>query len=243
MSQSGRPTLKLKLSQRPIATTDNDQSPNPQSAVARTPSLKLKVKTNSSSADDARTAKFVEISSQVDAVSSSFAKLKSDRQRKPSRHFDELHDGTSRGSPKPTQRLKVKVKPESAPQQPQTARPGHAQTIKLKHKGKIPKRPLGVGYDSELEDREADPVILDGFLLRFSPGVPEEEFSYVQDAINNGTVGVHTRQGGADIRMRQLDIDGRRGIFYIRGKSYATTMVDLPCLIGGDEVMGQESLD
>lgn len=102
--------------------------------------------------------------------------------------------------------------------------------IKLKTKGKIPKRPQGVGYDSELEDREVDPVILEAFVLRMLPG---EDCDYIRDAIANGTVGVSLLQKGADIRLRFLDVNGRRGILIVRGRQYAFSVVDLPTITEG----------
>ena len=102
--------------------------------------------------------------------------------------------------------------------------------IKLKTKGKIPKRPTGVGYDSELEDREVDPVILEGLILRMLPG---KDCDYIQKSISEGTVGVSILQGGANIRMRFLDVNGRRGILNVQENKYAFSVVDLPTITEG----------
>ena len=102
--------------------------------------------------------------------------------------------------------------------------------IKLKTKGKIPKRPSGVGYDSELDDREVDPVILEALVIRMPPG---DDCEYVRECINNGSVGVSVLQRGADIRLRFLDVSGRRGILTVRGKQYAFSVVDLPTITEG----------
>ena len=122
---------------------------------------------------------------------------------------------------KPTITLKTKEAPSQTP-----ITPG----LKLKTKGRIPRRPLGVGYDSELDEREADPVILEGFILRMQPG---PDCDYVRSAIENGTIGVHRLQGGAHVNMRFLDTQGRRVILHVRDNKYAASMVDLPCIIEG----------
>lgn len=87
-----------------------------------------------------------------------------------------------------------------------------------------------MGYDSELEDRELDPVILEAFVLRMQPG---EDCDYIRECIANGTVGVSVLQKGADIRLRVLDVNGRRGILTVRGRQYAFTVVDLPTITEG----------
>ncbi|RMZ89021.1 hypothetical protein DV736_g3755, partial [Chaetothyriales sp. CBS 134916] len=110
--------------------------------------------------------------------------------------------------------------------------PGAALTphVKFHVKGKIPQRKMGVGYDSENEQSERDPVILEGFILRMLPG-PDRD--YIQQSIENGTIGLSKVQGGASIILRMLDTHGRRGVLQVRDHKYATTMVDLPCLIEG----------
>ena len=120
---------------------------------------------------------------------------------------------------------KIKFKAAAAAHTPIT--PGG---IKLQTKGRIPKRLPGVGYDSELTDRELDPVILEGMMLRMQPG---PDCDYIRDAINKGTMGVHKLQGGANVAIRVLDDKGRRCIVQVRDNNYAATLVDLPCLIEG----------
>lgn len=216
-----RPKLKLSFSQAGSAAaspSNNSQSQLPPQTPSgqhqRTPSIKL-----------------------------SFGKVKPAPSAPVAHHGNPSEDG---GSSKKRKRATPSAEPESAPapkakvpqllklitkQGPSTAKnsaitPG----IKLKTKGKIPKRPTGVGYDSELEDREIDPVILEAFVLRMLPG---DDCNYIRDAIANGTVGVSILQKGADIRMRVLDVNGRRGILQVRGKQYAFTIVDLPTITEG----------
>ncbi|KPI45006.1 Transcription initiation factor TFIID subunit 7 [Cyphellophora attinorum] len=102
--------------------------------------------------------------------------------------------------------------------------------INLKAKGKVQKRKLGVGYDSELSESERDPVILEGMMLRMLPG---PDCDYIRDAINKGTMGISKAQGGADISVRVLDDRGRRCVVRVRQTQYAASLVDLPCLIEG----------
>jgi transcription initiation factor TFIID subunit 7 len=102
--------------------------------------------------------------------------------------------------------------------------------INLKAKGKVQKRKLGVGYDSELSESERDPVILEGMMLRMLPG---PDCDYIRDAINKGTMGISKAQGGADVSVRVLDDRGRRCVVRVRQTQYAASLVDLPCLIEG----------
>jgi len=126
----------------------------------------------------------------------------------------------------PKLKFKPPVKPAAEQQTPQSAAP----MLKLKAKGKVPKRPLGVGYDSELDEREVDPVILEALIFRMLPG---SDCDYIQDAVNKGLIGVHRAQGGADVRLRVFDTHGRRGVLHVRQNQYAFITVDLPCVIEG----------
>ena len=99
----------------------------------------------------------------------------------------------------------------------------------MKAKGKPPKRPLGVGYDSESSDREEDPAIEEEFILRMAPG---EDCEYLRKAVEERRWGPRS-EGGADVRMKFLTRDGRRALVTIRGRHYAASMVDLPCIIEG----------
>jgi transcription initiation factor TFIID subunit 7 len=123
---------------------------------------------------------------------------------------------------------KVAIKlagPKSALQTPIT--PGG---LKLQTKGRIAKRPLGVGYDSELSDTERDPVIHEGFILRMQPG---PDCDYIKEHIRKDTMGTFKMQGGADVGFIVLDDKGRRCILRVRQNKYAATLVDLPTIIEG----------
>lgn len=122
---------------------------------------------------------------------------------------------------------KIKIKPFGKVVAPSPVTPGG---IKLQSKGKIPKRPAGVGYDSELSDTERDPVILEGFVLRMQPG---PDCDYVKDHISKGTIGTFKMHGGADIGIIVLDDKGRRCILRVRQNKYAATLVDLPTVSEG----------
>ncbi|MCJ1288531.1 hypothetical protein MMC34_000059 [Xylographa carneopallida] len=101
--------------------------------------------------------------------------------------------------------------------------------IRLKPKGKLPIRPLGVGYDSEASDREEDPAIEEEFILRMLPG---DDCEYLRKAIEEKRWGPKS-QGGADVRLKFLHHHGRRAVITICGRIYAATLVDLPCVIEG----------
>jgi transcription initiation factor TFIID subunit 7 len=102
--------------------------------------------------------------------------------------------------------------------------------IKIKAKGAPPKREPGVGYDSEGEDIEIDPAIESQFILRMQPG---EDCEYLRKMISEKKIGLPIRDGGADVYMRFFDKEGRRGMVTIRGRHYAASMLDLPCIVEG----------
>ncbi|KAI5299418.1 hypothetical protein KEM55_002185, partial [Ascosphaera atra] len=99
--------------------------------------------------------------------------------------------------------------------------------IRLKSKGEPPRRPKGVGYDSEASDTEIDPALEEEFVLRMQPG---EDCDYLRQAIEEKRFGPPSR-GGADVSFKSLTRDGRRAVVTIRGHVYAATLVDLPCVL------------
>ncbi len=222
---SQRPQLKLKLSKPqipPAGAPPLVQTPVPTSAV-RTPSIKLKLGTPLKGPENAPKPAPSETMSV--GASGSSSKKKRKKQHMPS---DSEDDEIPIRAPKPVIR-KITLNTPSQPAPP--PKPTTAPTLfKLKAKGKAPKRPIGVGYDSELDEREADPMIHEGFVLRMQPG---PDCDYLRKAIEDGTVHLPRSKGGADVKMRMLDTLGRRGILIIRGNQYAITMVDLPCIIEG----------
>jgi transcription initiation factor TFIID subunit 7 len=110
--------------------------------------------------------------------------------------------------------------------------------IKLKNKSQLvriktkntgpPPRAVGVGYDSEAEDVELDPIQENQFILRMQPG---DDCEYLRTAIADRKIGLPRSEGGADITFKFYDKDARRSMITIRGKSYAAMMVDLPCIV------------
>lgn len=121
-------------------------------------------------------------------------------------------------------KIKIKAFGQNPAQSPVT--PG----VKLHTRGKMPKRPPGVGYDSELSDTERDPVILESFVLRMQPG---KDCDYIKDHISKGTLGSNKLHGGADIGINVFDDRGRRCCLRIRQTKYAATLVDLPTVSEG----------
>lgn len=98
------------------------------------------------------------------------------------------------------------------------------QSIRIKNKGLVPSRPVGVGYDSEASDTEIDPAIEEQFILRMLPG---EDCEYLRQAINE------RRFDKSEFAFKPLTREGRRAILKVRDKQYAATLVDLPCIIEG----------
>ncbi|KAF2859109.1 hypothetical protein K470DRAFT_300455 [Piedraia hortae CBS 480.64] len=90
-----------------------------------------------------------------------------------------------------------------------------------------PPRPHGVGYDSEESDREEDPAIQQGVILRMQPG-PDAEL--VRAAISNNKIG-SKEELGVDVGLRFLTSDFRRATLRVQNRLYAAVLVDLPCII------------
>jgi TATA-binding protein-associated factor Taf7 len=102
----------------------------------------------------------------------------------------------------------------------------HGQVwLKAKVKGEPLKRPLGEGYDSDASDREDNPTIEEGFILRMFPG---DDCEYLRTK----KIGFAKALGGADVHMKFFH-EGRRAAMTIRRRPYAATLVDLPCVVEG----------
>lgn len=106
--------------------------------------------------------------------------------------------------------------------------PTTATRLKVKHKGKPPVRPCGVGYDSEASDAEEDPSIEENFILRMQPG---PDCDLLRRAIEERKLGIPLSQGGADIHLRFFSRDGRRAALIVERRIYAAVLVDLPCIV------------
>ena len=102
--------------------------------------------------------------------------------------------------------------------------------IRIKAKGLPPKRPVGVGYDSEAEEIEDDPATEQQFVLRMAPG---EDCDQLRTAVQEKKIGLKASEGGVDVHMKALDKEGRRTLVTIKGRPYAASLVDLPCIIEG----------
>lgn len=248
--QQKRPPLKLSFSRKPSTQPGGIQpatvqTPAPQSATVRTPIIKLKIPGASTPAPTSGTPKSKKKKKDADTGEGTPGSKKK-RKRESVAGEDDDEGGRPAPAPpgKPATLRKLTFKnAKTAAQAAANAGPkstGPAQLL-FKVKGKIPKRPLGVGYDSELEPeyenekqeivigRELDPVIHEGFVLRMEPG---EDCDFLRKSIEDGKAGeIFTKT--AAINLRMLDTLGRRGILAIRDHKYATSLVDLPCIIEG----------
>jgi transcription initiation factor TFIID subunit 7 len=131
---------------------------------------------------------------------------------------DEDYRRTQTGSARPFKKIKLNLGPKTP------------TVLKAKFKGRPPRRPPGEGYDSEASDREQDPVIEEEFILRMVPG---EDCDYLRRMIEERKIGIARKEGGADVQMKFIHPEGRRAAVTVRGRHYAATLVDLPCIIEG----------
>ncbi|KAL2126798.1 hypothetical protein VTI74DRAFT_221 [Chaetomium olivicolor] len=113
-------------------------------------------------------------------------------------------------------------------------------TLKVKPIGRIPQKPLGEGYDSEAEDREADPVIEEQFLFRM---MRSPHLDYLRKAVQEKKIGVPKAQGGADFQIKWLPEDeGRRAVVTVQGQPYAAILLDLPTITEGMKTWDKKSM-
>ncbi|KAJ5937529.1 TAFII55 protein conserved region-domain-containing protein [Penicillium verhagenii] len=98
------------------------------------------------------------------------------------------------------------------------------QAIRLKNQRVVAHRPVGVGYDSEASDTEADPAIEEQFILRMAPG---EDCEYLRKAIAERSF------DKSEFSFKPLNREGRRAVLKVRDQMYAASLVDLPCIIEG----------
>lgn len=110
--------------------------------------------------------------------------------------------------------------------------------LKAKVKRELPKRPLGEGYDSDASDREDDPTIKEGFILRIFPG---DSCEYLRTAISEKKIGFAKALGSADVHVKFFSGEGRRAAMTTRRYPYAATLVDLPCVVEGMKSWGRRS--
>ena len=216
---SQRPALKLKLTTAPPKPPPGS-TPTPSTS---TPKLKLKFSSAPKPPEDLsatpaappkpkagrkpKTEKPRRISQPTSKKRDLEASVQSD---------DEDDKGSSKTGPLANvKRIKLNTRSPTTP------------FIRLKGRGRPPVRPYGVGYDSEASDREEDPAIEEEFILRMAPG---PDCDYLRQAVQERRFGPRS-EGGADVRMRFLDSEGRRSVVTIQGRHYAATMVDLPCIV------------
>lgn len=214
----GTPRLKIKLSSK-----STPSSPAPQSAPSQ-----------ASPPPPPATVSTEQKKSKAGRVTKPTAKII--ERKRDLQHEDDSEDETTISVQQPVQKkLKLSMSHTNGPPGPMSAKSAAPKTpgtviLKTKVKGKIPSRPSGVGYDSEASDREVDPAIEEQFVMRMIPG---PDCDYLQWAVANKKFGIPKSQGGAEVYMRFFNEGGRRGVIKIRDKFYATTLVDLPCIVEG----------
>ena len=217
--EGSRPKLTLSFSKINVKPPADRQTPLPQSAT-RTPSLKLKLNPKPPPPFSASSTPSADPKPKSARPTNALSKIAGKKRKQPVKNDEDSSEDELTRRPSAIRRITLTNKSAPTP----------TPTLKIKHKGKIPKRPLGVGYDSELSDREADPTLLEAFVLRMPPG---DDCTYLRNVVNNGTFGMPRAQGGADVQIRPLDRHGRRAVVTIQGRKWAAAMVDLPCIIEG----------
>ncbi|EEH39200.2 hypothetical protein PAAG_01662 [Paracoccidioides lutzii Pb01] len=204
---SSLPKLKFKIGPKPNAEEQQPSPPVSSSKTSKTSKTSKKLKVSRTKA------------SQETPRSSSSKKRARDRTGNDagigSPAPASKNKGSSSAKAPAIKRIKFSTKPPPS--------------IRLRSKGEPPFRPKGVGYDSEASDTEKDPALEEQFILRMQPG---DDCEYLRQAVTEKRWGPRS-QGGADVSFKSLTKDGRRAVINIRGRIYAASLVDLPCIIEG----------
>ncbi|THW41214.1 hypothetical protein D6D21_06403 [Aureobasidium pullulans] len=214
--------LKIKNSQPP--TPQNESTPSqpprpPQSAIPA--AIPKKIKKPKQPTDDASKKR-----SAQDDISPAPKRPTINTQLPPKKKFSlKLSSGGNQESAASTPTsARIKL---SAGARKQSFGPKSISIVSRKY---VPKRPVGVGYDSEASDAEDDPAIEHQWILRMEPG-PDCE--YLREAIANKTLGEKPEAGGAYVNLKFLDKDLRRALVTVNKTNYAAVMVDLPTIVEG----------
>lgn len=232
-------TQKLKLTIGPKSSFSSASALSANTPIVATPGgsrPKLTFKTNSTPSTPAPAKEEVApkpTQTKAGRVPKATAKVRESKKRIKEESDTEDEGSTIQVQPPPAKRFKVTIGSNSAGPSPSSAVPKTplGAHLKVKVKGKPPKRELGEGYDSEASDREDDPTIEEQFVLRMVPG---DDCDYLRQAIAEKRIGIPKIHGGPDIYMKfYADDQNRRALINIRGRAYAAIMVDLPCVIEG----------
>ncbi|KAI6389597.1 hypothetical protein MCOR23_010028 [Pyricularia oryzae] len=233
-SSSGIPTISSATT--PASNNGNFATPtvNDSPVTASKSKIKFKVGTKSQPATPATEISQPTYPSNKPAAPTSAPKIpvktKAGRVTKPSakkRAKDDALSDDEVALPQSVKRIKLNPKTPTSP----------AVKVKVKNKGHVPVRPNGDGYDSELEDREVDPVVEEQCILRYEGGV-EEDLEYLSQMIEQGRIGPPTAanlnnkdKSAAQFGLKWLPgTDNRRAVVRIRSNIYAAVLLDLPTI-------------
>ncbi|KAL3453084.1 TAFII55 protein conserved region-domain-containing protein [Aspergillus insuetus] len=207
MSETPRPTLKLTFSKK--KTTEPPQpQPAPAPPADQPPPLQRKLTLKIA-------RKPTEEEPQVKQEKPKKPKITIKKKKRPADEAVPEEPSAASASQLAAGPKRLKLNPSKKP---------GLQSIRIKNKGLVPNRPVGVGYDSEASDTEIDPAIEEQFILRMLPG---EDCEYLQRAI------AERRFDRSEFSFKPLTREGRRAVLKIRDKQYAAALVDLPCIIEG----------
>ncbi|KAK0337191.1 hypothetical protein LTR02_013102 [Friedmanniomyces endolithicus] len=217
VASTAAPKLKIKPPQPPVPATEQPSSSvsgiSKKQAATRKPAAAASKK-RSANDDLAPAAKRIASGAQPVRKPSAILKIKP---------VTAPYPGISATTPLTAGGInKLKL---GGPRRQSTARVKALTTHNVRRE--IPKRETGVGYDSEDSEREEDPAIQQGLILRMQPG---EDADLLRTAIAEGRVGLK-EQGGVDVSIRFVTADLRRALVKVKGRMYAAALVDLPCIV------------
>ncbi|KAI4209844.1 MAG: hypothetical protein LQ351_007262 [Letrouitia transgressa] len=226
------PKLKLKLSNAPTNISSETTTPATKSKAPRKPktektarapksSSKKRVLDNSAlGEDDEAITRPLPSTSEPSSKRLKLTQPSSKKRVLDNSTLSEDEETLPMTSEPSSKRLKLTAHkpPKSSP-----------KNIRLKLRGRAPKRPIGVGYDSEASDAEKDPTLEEEIILRMTPG---DDCDFLRQAITEKQLG-SKEEDGVDVGLLFLREDGRRAVVSIQKRLYAACLVDLPCIIEG----------
>jgi transcription initiation factor TFIID subunit 7 len=233
-ASSSNPKLKFKFrnSAASSQTPESSQAPEEATADAAPPVKQKRKYTKRPKPVDENGQPIAPPPKQASKATKKRARDENDEETSPAKRktkdtgSQSVNGSSALSATGPTQPLMPTPAPQKLKLKARTS--GSALQIKVKHVGRPPPRPLGVGYDSEAEDAEIDPAIESQFILRMRPG---PDCDLLRRAIEEKKIGLPEREGGFGVHFRFFDKEARRSVVIIKGRMYAAAMVDLPCVI------------
>ncbi|KAK9447589.1 TAFII55 protein conserved region-domain-containing protein [Limtongia smithiae] len=218
--------IRLKLNPSSASASKDPQTPAGTPATAKP----KKKKSAKAAANDASDSSIPPASIATPAAATPLPKIKVKQPKKPKVHLTASFPPLSASPTVSTPRISIKP--------PLQIPPTRVPRIRVK-----PVRQPGQGYDSEAPDREDDPLIEEGIILRFEM----ESFSPAEQLIRTPYLEILAaavqNQHGSELSMVWIKFkDSRHAIVGIRDKVFYAVLVDLPAIIEAQKTLDKKNI-